>query len=163
MLSGNSSCSKIRVLSSGILPQTLGLENFATASRWCGQQNSTTVEPVWNARLHVAMLIADGEAGIWRQGKNDQEKSHHSGNRPLLSLSFCHSDCLVSQLIDKADHKLFKLIQLGHHCLNPLLPSSRLPYSRCSLRSRGHQFSLRQLNTALYRNMFVDRCLFQYI
>ena len=45
----------------------------------------------------------------------------------------------------------------------PLLPSSRLPYSRYSLRSRRHQFSLPQLNTALYRNMFISRCLFQYI
>jgi len=44
-----------------------------------------------------------------------------------------------------------------------LLPSSRLPYSSYSLRSRRHQFSLPQLNTALYHYMFVNRCLFQYI
>ena len=43
---GNSDISKIRVLPSGTLPQTLDLENFATASRWCDQQNSSTVEPV---------------------------------------------------------------------------------------------------------------------
>ena len=56
-----------------------------------------------------------------------------------------------------------KLIQLSHHRLNPLLPSCRLPYSRYSLRSRGHQFSLPQLNTALYRNTIINRRLFQYI
>jgi len=39
--------------------------------------------------------------------------------------------------------------------LNSLLSSSRLPYSRYSLRSRGHQFSLPQLNTVLYKNVFV--------
>jgi len=55
------------------------------------------------------------------------------------------------------------LIQLSHHCLDPLLPSSRLPYSRYSLRSGGHRFSLPQLNTVLYRNMFINRCLFPYI
>jgi len=36
---------KIRVLSCGTLSQTLDLENFATASRSCYQQNSSTVEP----------------------------------------------------------------------------------------------------------------------
>jgi len=39
------SISKITVLPSGTLPQTLDLENFATASRCC-QQNSSTVELV---------------------------------------------------------------------------------------------------------------------
>ena len=65
-----------------------------------------------------------------------------------------------SQLIERADRKLFKLIQVRHHCLTILLPSSRLPqctaYSRYSLISRGHQFSLLQLNTVLYRNMFIN-------
>jgi len=37
---------KIRALPSGILSQTLDLENFATASRSCCQQNSSTVELV---------------------------------------------------------------------------------------------------------------------
>jgi len=35
---------KIRVLPSGTLPNILDLENFATASRSCCQQNSSTVE-----------------------------------------------------------------------------------------------------------------------
>jgi len=34
------------VLSSGTLLETLGIENFATASRWFDQQKSSTVEPV---------------------------------------------------------------------------------------------------------------------
>ena len=37
---------KLRVLPSGSLLQTLDLENFATASRWCGRLNSSTVELV---------------------------------------------------------------------------------------------------------------------
>ena len=45
----------------------------------------------------------------------------------------------------------------------PILPSSCLPYSMCSLTSTGQQLSLPQLNTALYWNMFINRCLFQYI
>ena len=37
---------KIRTLPPGTLPQTLDLENFATANRSCCQQNSSTVELV---------------------------------------------------------------------------------------------------------------------
>jgi len=37
---------KIKILPSGTLSETLGLENFATASRWCCQQYSLTVELV---------------------------------------------------------------------------------------------------------------------
>jgi len=73
----------------------------------------------------------------------------------------CDSDFFVSELIDRADRKLFKQTQLSHRCPNSLLPSSRLPYSRYSLVSRGHQFSLPQLNTVLCKNgpMFViDVC-----
>jgi len=40
-LQGNLSASEIRALSSGTLPQTLDLENFATASRSRCRQNST--------------------------------------------------------------------------------------------------------------------------
>ena len=74
----------------------------------------------------------------------------------------CHSDFFLSQLIDRADRKLFKQIQLSHRCPNSVLPSSRLPYSRYSLVSRGHQFSLPELNTVLCKNrpMFViDVCI----
>jgi len=37
---------KLRVLPCGTLLQTLDLENFVTASRWCDRQNSSTVAPV---------------------------------------------------------------------------------------------------------------------
>jgi len=74
----------------------------------------------------------------------------------------CQSDFFISQLIDRADRKLFKQIQLSQHCLNSLLPSPRLPYSRYSLRSRGHQFSLPQLNSVSYKKLricsLIDVC-----
>ena len=60
---------KLRVLPCGTLLQTLDLENFVTASRWCDRQNSSTVAPVdytydgrarhgWmhNAWLHIGWL-----------------------------------------------------------------------------------------------------------
>jgi len=53
--------------------------------------------------------------------------------------------------------------KLSFYYLNPLLSSSRLPHSRYSLRSRGHQFSLSQLCVVLFRNNVVNQCSFQYI
>ena len=40
------SLQKIRVLPSGTLPQILHSESFTAVGRWCGQQNSSTVELV---------------------------------------------------------------------------------------------------------------------
>jgi len=40
----------------------------------------------------------------------------------------CHSDFFISQLIDRADRKLFQLIQLSHHCLTtPFFPVLAFP------------------------------------
>jgi len=63
----------------------------------------------------------------------------------------------ISQLIDTADRKLFKQIQLSHHCFNSFFQAlAFLNYSRYSLGCREHQLSLPQLNTVLYKNMFVN-------
>jgi len=32
----------------------------------------------------------------------------------------CHSDFFISQLVDRAERRFLKVIQLSHHCLNPL-------------------------------------------
>ena len=97
--------------------------------------------------------------GVWERRATDFVRSYClqwsatvSNTGPLLAFAvFCHSDLLISELVDRADRELFKLIQLSHYCLNALLPSSRLPYSRYSLWPIGHQFRLPQLNTALYK------------
>jgi len=77
------------------------------------------------------------------------------------SCGLCHSDFF--HLPTHRQSRLLKQTHLSHHCLNSLLPSSRLPGSSYSLRFRLHQFSLPQLNAVLYKNMFVNRHLLQYI
>ena len=94
---------------------------------------------------------------------SETDKSRLDASSRNTKRGLCHSNFFISQLIDRADCKLFKLIQLSHHCLYTLLPSPRLPYSTYSLRPRGRQFSLPQLNTILYRNVFINRCFFQYV
>jgi len=62
----------------------------------------------------------------------------------------------------RVDSKLFKLIQLRHHCLNALLPSSRFPDSRCSFKSiiSSPCPNLTQLCVEI---MITNQRLFQYI
>ena len=64
----------------------------------------------------------------------------------------------ISQLIDTADRKLFKQIQLLVVIVLTLFFQALafLNYSRYSLGCREHQLSLPQLNTVLYKNMFVN-------
>jgi len=60
---------KLRILPSPTLPQTLDLENFATASRWCGQQKSSMVE--------LADYTYDGRARLGRM--QDAQSLLHVG------------------------------------------------------------------------------------
>ena len=72
----------------------------------------------------------------------------------------CHSNFLISELIDRADRKRMKLIQ-PIIVSNPFFPFLAFHTPGISLvRSRGHQYSLPQLNTALYRNIcsLIDVC-----
>jgi len=59
----------------------------------------------------------------------------------------------ISQLIDTADRKLSSVIIVLTLFFQAL---AFLNYSRYSLGCREHQLSLPQLNTVLYKNMFVN-------
>jgi len=62
--------------------------------------------------------------------KTDKSRLGAFFQKGKTTYGLCHCDFFISQLIDRADHELFKQIHLSHHCLNSLLPSSRLLYSR---------------------------------
>ena len=77
MVLENSGTSKIRVLPS--LSPNLDKENFATASQWCCEQNSSTVELVdWTRGVH-----GNGEdwdpMGPWDSHGNGSKISHGMG------------------------------------------------------------------------------------
>ena len=82
---------KMRVLPFGTLPQTLDLENFATASRWCGQQNSLMVEPAdytYDGRARLGW-VHKFITGCWLQPSN---------NSIVMDLLYSCSYTVVQQL-----------------------------------------------------------------
>jgi hypothetical protein len=66
----------------------------------------------------------------------------------------------VSELMDKASYALFVKMQQTGHCLNDILPN-RDEYS-VYLRPRGHCFQLPVCVYNLFKNSFLNRCLFKY-
>ena len=85
----------------------------------------------------------------------------------LLRTAFKRGLCChvfkVDELINDADRKLFRQISHHTHCLHPLLPQQRPRSLQQSLRSRGHNYSLPHIEFSLYKNSFVNRCLFNMI
>jgi len=71
---------------------------------------------------------------------------------------------LVSQLLDfeiltqTHDKRLFNSIKYPDHCLNFLLPQKR-SHSR-QLRPKGRDYTLSYIQTTLFKNFFLNRCLF---
>ena len=59
------------------------------------------------------------------------------------AFGFCDENYTTAELLDKADARLFRLVQRPEHCLHHLLPDTT---NSCSmeLRHRGHSFPLPQ-------------------
>jgi len=64
----------------------------------------------------------------------------------------------INNLIDFQDGQLFSQMLNDCHCLHHLLPPKS--YTRYNLRKRGHQYSLPDVNFKMFKNSFVNRCLF---
>ena len=67
----------------------------------------------------------------------------------------------LCDLAENQDRKLFSKITDVNHCLNVLLPppKSKVSYD---LRQRGHNYPLPDIRYKLFRNSFINRCLFKY-
>jgi len=66
------------------------------------------------------------------------------------------------QITEKADQTLFSSITNLTHCLHQLLPPTRTTQymQPCD---RGHSYTLPTCVLQLYKNSFINRCLFKYI
>ena len=78
----------------------------------------------------------------------------------LESLVFVMQYYTMAELLDKADARLFSLVQRPdvEHLLSDTINSCSM-----DLRHRGRSFSLPQYNYNLYKNSFISRCLFKYV
>ena len=63
---------------------------------------------------------------------------------------------ISAELLDKADARLFRLVQRPERCLHHLLPDT----INMELR---HSFPLLQCKYDLYKNSFISRRLFKYV
>jgi len=59
--------------------------------------------------------------------------------------------------------KLFRQKTSNRHCLHLLLPKLKHTKALNSLRSRGHNYQLPQIEFDLFKNSFLDRCLFLHL
>ena len=67
----------------------------------------------------------------------------------------------INDKIKERNRKLWdSIIDDWNHILHDLLPPQR---DRNGLRSRGHNFILPRVNTERYKNIFINRSLFNFI
>ena len=65
----------------------------------------------------------------------------------------------VTDMLQNADNKLFSLMFRSSHCLHTLLPD--LKVIDIVLRNSGTSFNLPHCSYKLYKQSFVNRCLFR--
>jgi len=88
-------------------------------------------------------------------------------NRIDKFLKKAHRRGLVNQvfnicsLIERNDRQLFLSISHPGHCLHYLLPEKR--HHSMHLRPRGHDYTLTHISTTLFKNSFVNRCIFNTV
>ena len=73
---------------------------------------------------------------------------------------FCSQNFSVDDSISAGDKKLFRQMSSESHCLHPLLPTQRNNKLTHCLRKRGHNYQLPQIQSIIFKNSFVNRCLF---
>ena len=81
--------------------------------------------------------------------------------RKALKRGLCHTSLEIDELIVTADKRLFGHISRKTHCLHHLAPQRNVR-TASSLRTRGHNFTLPHTDFSLYKNSFINRCLFQF-
>jgi hypothetical protein len=88
-------------------------------------------------------------------------------NRLNGFLKRCHRYGVSKQVFDidmvlcQIMQDLFLKMQSPIHCLNQLLPCKRI--ENRSLRDRGHNYQLPHCNYKLYKQSFVNHCLFSFV
>jgi len=87
--------------------------------------------------------------------------------RKAFKRGLCSDVFHIDDLARDADTKLFRQASDHRHCLHPLVPKQRPKKLLSSLRSRGHSYTLPfatyWIFTTVYKNSFVNRCLFAII
>jgi len=83
--------------------------------------------------------------------------------RNALKRGLCHTLLDIDDLTFTADKCLFGHISSKTHCLQYFLPPQRSVRTASSLRTRGHNFTLPHTDFNLYKNSFINHCLFHFL
>ena len=82
-------------------------------------------------------------------------------NKRAYKYAYTSNLITINDKIKERDRKLWdSIVDDRNHILHDLLPPQR---DRNGLRSRGHNFILPRVNTERYKNIFINRCLFNFI
>ena len=82
-------------------------------------------------------------------------------NKRAYKYGYTSNLITINDKIKERDRKLWdSIVDDRNHILYDLLPPQR---DSNGLRSRGHNFILFGVNTERYKNIFINRCLFNFI
>ena len=110
----------------------------------------------------IIMRIADA-AHAWSSFvSKEQEGKIDPFLRRSFRFGFSQQLFTFRQIAEKADHTLFTSVTNPTNCLHQLLPPTRTT-QYMQLRDRGHSYTLPTCTFQLYKNSFINRCLFEYI
>ena len=82
-------------------------------------------------------------------------------SRKALRRGLTHTSFDIDQIIDKLDRKLFSQATHPINSLHPLLPKTSA-YHSYGLRQRQHSYLIPIIEHTLFKNSFINRCLFKY-
>ena len=68
----------------------------------------------------------------------------------------------LGEIIDNFDRNLFSKITHSGHCLHHLLLTKTSEHCSYTLRKRKHCYKLPNVEFSLYKNCFINRCLFKF-
>jgi len=83
-------------------------------------------------------------------------------SRKALRRGVTHTAFEIKEIIDNFDRNLFSKITHSGHCLHHLLPPKTSEHCSYSLRKRKHYYQLPNVEFSLYKNCFINRCLFKF-
>jgi len=84
-------------------------------------------------------------------------------SRKAFRRGFCCRTLSIDELISAEDNNLFRQMSNESNCLHPLFPAQRNNKVVNSPKNRGHDYILLQTESTLFKNSFINRCLFSYI
>ena len=82
--------------------------------------------------------------------------------RRMHKYGFCQSVLNFQEMSDDYDLGLYRSMLHDYSCIHQLLPCRKANESM-QLRARGHNYSLPACKHELYKDSFVNRCLYKYV